>query len=516
MLDFLVARFLYRLSDLIKLFEGENYRSKAFFKAALAIDGYGKNLYDTYKKGELKSIPSIGSKIENYLIEILETGKLSALNELQGELPDSIFDIIDLPQLNYKIIKKIIDNGIYTLNDLKSLFTDNNEMQEMGFKKSEVQKILHSLNQHESNHGKFQLGHTFCIATEIVEWMKDQSSISRINVTGEVRVRDEQISVIHIILSVKNHVNIYPLLKQCHALFDVKTSDYKEFVAKSYLDIPVRISQAKEEYYYLELLKSTGPEGFVKRMLDGRPDYKTITFGCNSEHELFEKLDISYVIPEIRYRYVKGRIPTKNNIVSMDDFKGDLHIHTNWSDGLDSLENMVRKARDMGFKYLAVTDHSSSLKIANGLSVETLLRQVKIIRKMNQGFNDFKILAGAEVDIKKDGTLDYPDYVLAQLDFVIAAIHSGFSQPQDQMMKRINKALTNRFVNVFAHPTGRLLGKPGRIFEKRPEINIDFNEYNANKTIRGNINSNARFIVINSLLQIIVQINIINIYRINI
>ena len=477
MFDFLVARYFYRMSDLSKILNNESYRSKAFFKAALSIDGYGINTYNLYKNDELKKIPNVGRKIEKYIIEIFKTGSLSALKELQGDLPDSIFNIISLPQLNYKITRKIILNGIYNTDDLKLIVTTNiNELFYMGFKKSEINKIFKSLKKHDNDYGRFQYGHAFCIAGEIKNWLVAQKEVILCETTGGLRLRDEIITEIQILISTADTLEFFNTLKKCPSLNDITALKNNEFIAKSYLDIPVRITQVKENYFYYELLKSTGSKEFVNKILKVISAKKNLVAGCKSEREVFAKLNIPYVIPELRHSISSDDIFFEGNIINNGEYKGDLHVHTNWSDGIDSLEVMAEKAKTLGFKYIAICDHSHSLKVANGLSAEVLLKQIKHIRKLNTTFDDFKIIAGAEVDIKPDGTLDYPDYILAHLDFVVAAIHSSLTQPKEQMMKRLHKALTNQYVNVFAHPTGRLLGKPGRIFEKRPETNIDFKE----------------------------------------
>ncbi|NQS99730.1 MAG: PHP domain-containing protein, partial [Candidatus Omnitrophica bacterium] len=181
-----------------------------------------------------------------------------------------------------------------------------------------------------------------------------------------------------------------------------------------------------------------------------------------TEAEIFNKLKLPFIAPELREDRgeielgLEGKLP---KIIELKDLKGDLHLHSRWSDGEAEIEEVAKRARAKGYQYIAICDHSESLKIAGGLSEQRLEEQLKAIGKLNQKLKPFRILAGSEVDIKSDGSLDYPDKVLKQLDIVVAAIHTGFKQDQEHLTKRIIAAMENRYVNIIAHPTGRLIGQ---------------------------------------------------------
>jgi DNA polymerase (family 10) len=180
-----------------------------------------------------------------------------------------------------------------------------------------------------------------------------------------------------------------------------------------------------------------------------------------NEEEIYQILDLPFIVPELREDMgeieaaKENRLPT---LVELSQIKGDLHVHTTWSDGGNSIEEMLKAAQEMGYKYLAICDHSQSLKVAGGLSEDKLLEQIEKIKELNSKYKDFDILAGSEVDIKADGSMDYPDELLDKLDIVVAAVHTRFKMPRHEMTRRIIKAIQNPYVNILAHPTGRLLG----------------------------------------------------------
>jgi DNA polymerase (family 10) len=183
--------------------------------------------------------------------------------------------------------------------------------------------------------------------------------------------------------------------------------------------------------------------------------------GGENEEEIYQILNLPFIVPELREDRGEIEAAKENrlpNLVKLSQIKGDLHVHTTWSDGGNSIEEMLKAAQEMGYKYLAICDHSQSLKVAGGLSEDKLSEQIEKIKELNSKYKDFDILAGSEVDIKADGSLDYPDELLKKLDIVVAAIHTRFKMPRDEMTRRIIKAIQNPYVNILAHPTGILLG----------------------------------------------------------
>ncbi len=468
MFDFVIARFLYRFSSLISALEGENYRAKAFFKAALAVDGYGMDIYNVYKQKKLSSIPGIGIKIEKYIIEIIETNNLKDLRLLQDKLPDSIYDILDLTPLNNIIKQKIVANKIYNIVDLKS----NIKLKGI-FSKIEKEKISKAIDEYERECGKYQFAHADAIAKGIIDYLKQQKTINKCDIVGQLRRKEELVTDIEIVLSGQPQSTLPALLKKCPLIAKFKVGLDNKYEAIGDLDIPVYIYGVPQDFFYYNLFCLTGHSNFIADAVAKRELNPNFFKGCKSEEEVFERLNLSYVMPELRYKTYKG--VKKSNLISMADFKGDLHAHTNWSDGINSLEELVNKAKELDFDYIGISDHSISLRIGNGLSHDELIKQVEVIKKLNKKNKGFKILSAIEVEIKVDGSLDYPDYILDQLDYVIGAIHSGFNQSKEQMMKRLEKALSNKYINILAHPTGRLLGKPGKIFARRQGLNIDFN-----------------------------------------
>lgn len=413
MYDFEIAFYLYKMAKFQSIFLNSQYKAKAYYSAAMALDAYDHYVERMYNEHSLQKIPFVGKKIEKCIIEIIETGELLELKEYERKFGIEDYSLLLSYGLPDALLKKMIGlsvKSLYPLLDVKYFAVVRNE-----FKKSELKKISDVLEEFKKNKGKYLLSYGECLGEEIVNYLKEFMGMQYVEIGGEIADVNEKISSIEIYFNYSgNWEYLVRKLRRCSRLNNVRSKKFKEITGETKFGIPFLLKYI-EKY---SLKKNT-----------------------------------SYSIKR--------------------DIKGDLHSHSLWTDGIHSIEQMAQAAMDKRYDYLAITDHSFSMRIAHGLSESQALSQIQEIREFNK-HHKIKLLAGIEVDILFDGALDFSDEVLAQFDFVIAAVHSHLNQEPSVLKNRLEKALSNPYVNIFAHPTSRLLGRPGVLFcERNPyKINI--------------------------------------------
>lgn len=411
MFDFEIAFYLYKMAKIQKIFLNSMYKAKAYYSAALAVDAYSCYVAEMYKNNSLQKIPFVGKKIEKSIIEILETGNLQELREYEKRFDIKDYSLILSSGLSDILLKKLIDLSIKSVDDL----LDNKCVSKLeeSLTKSEFDKVQLFFNEYKKNQGKYLLAYGKCLGEELIKELKKIEGIDNAILGGEVSQYCEKISKIEIFFNYQGDWKALDYsVRKISGIAELRSNEFIDISGKTRFGIP-----------------------FVLKYCE-----------------------------DITQRDIGGRLS--------DYIKGDLHTHTLWTDGIHSIEEMGKAALDRNYEFLGITDHSSSMRIAHGLSESQALSQVQKIREYNRQ-NEFKILAGIEVDILSDGSLDYCDEVLEQFDFVIAAVHSHLEQESLSLYKRLEKALSNPYVNIFAHPTSRLLGRPGILFCERKPYNVE-------------------------------------------
>lgn len=462
MFDFEIARYLYRVAFLYNIFHDSAYKSRAYFKAALSIDGYSSAVTRLNKNDELRTLPHIGVSIEKNIKEILETGSLHLIHELLGDIPSDVFELYEHTNITERLLKKIFENKIYSFKDLK----DSVEKRASFFSDSDLEVFYQAIT-HYYTKLKFQYAHAIEIANELVDILKDKNLVENISVVGGLRRKEDLVSKVEIIYT--SDYSLDSLLKQIKKLASVVVeSTNKETILVKRFSIPFEITMVSKDEYYYQLAVMTGGKSYGEAVANIPHELKS---SFKTENEVLRKAGLKSLNPALRSDARKDYITASQKSV-VKRFNGDLHLHTDWSDGLHSIEQMRDMAIKMGYKYIAITDHSQSLK-PSGMSELDTLTQIKTIRELNKT-SKIPILSGIEVDILADGSLDLPENILREFDIVIASIHSHFNQSPFELMERISKALTNKHVNIFAHPTCRLLGRPGKISVQREELYYDF------------------------------------------
>lgn len=460
------------MSKLLSIYFDNKYKSRAYFKAAMALDSFGNYVEELYSKKNLKSLPGIGASIEKQIEEINETKKLQALIDLENSISLINYDLLFMQGISDKLLKKVIAANIKSIDELKQS-SENKSLLSAGFSNKEVSSIFQSIHQYQKITGKFLLPYALCLGQEIINYMAILPYVKNAEFTGECRLFSEKVANIDILCEIEGEEKeLFQYITKNQRLTDFAYED-RVISCKTTFGINVNIIFSPRNEFYAYLLQTTGPNSFSDTLLQNDNQIKKNSVYDN-EKDIFYDLGLSYILPEQR-SLIETDQTSPTNVVELNQIKGDLHLHSNWSDGLHTIEDIVEHAPDMHYEYIAITDHSKTLRIANGLSPTDAISQVRKIHEINM-YSKIKILAGIEVEILSDGTLDYSDEVLQEFDFVIAAIHSHMQQSRFELMGRLQKALSNKYVNILAHPTGRLLGKPGVLFSERNSMDIDFDQ----------------------------------------
>ncbi len=468
----IIIRTLEKIATYMEI-KGENpFKVSAFRKAAQALELDQRSLDEIEDVTKLKGI---GKGTGEVIAELLETGKSSVLEELQEEVPKGLIPLLKLQGMGGKKIAKLYKElGIDSAESLKQACVDHEIQKLPGFGPKSEEKILKELMDFESKPGRHPIWKTEEAVKFIEDILVGIEHISEFSVAGSYRRTKETSKDLDFIIatsepkSVKEKLLSALPVQETIASGDTKVSVTVEF--QDMIDIDFRLVAPKE--FVTALHHFTGSKDHNVRMRQlaksqqkkiseygvEQPDGSIMTF--ESEVEFYDHFGLPFIPPSVREdgREI-DRLAELPELVTLEDITTDLHMHTTWSDGAHSLPEMVEAVRSKGYSYMAVTDHSHYLKVANGLTPERLLEQNKEIRDLNEKYSDFDILSGTEMDILPDGTLDFDDEVLGQLDFVIASIHSSFQQPREQIMDRILTAMKNPLVDMIAHPTGRIVGQ---------------------------------------------------------
>lgn len=468
-----MVRLLEQIAIYMEL-KGENtFKVAAFRKAALSIETMETSLSDIV---DYTALPGIGKGTASVIDEYRTTGSSSVLNELKEEVPKGLIPLLQLPGLGGKKIAKLYKElSIVNAEDLKDA-CENGKVQGLsGFGKKTEEKILSALQNVGSRPDRLPLAYMLPIAESIETELKKMDDVIQFSRAGSIRRMRETIKDLDFIIATNNPVSVKEQLLQLTPIKEVVGAGNTKVSITLELDYDVSVDfrMVKPAEFATTLHHFTGSkEHNVKmRQLAKERGEKISEYGVentetgeiktfSTEEDFYHYFELPYIAPEMREdgREVED-YKEDMNIVSIEDIKGDLHMHTTWSDGAFSLEEMIEANRKLGYEYMAITDHSQYLKVANGLSPEKLREQIKEIKRLNDQYEDITILAGVEMDILPDGSLDYEDDLMEELDIVIASIHSSFSQPKEKIMERLKTAIQNKHVDIIAHPTGRKIGK---------------------------------------------------------
>ncbi|WP_439740879.1 DNA polymerase/3'-5' exonuclease PolX [Bacillus pseudomycoides] len=466
-----------KLLETIGLFmelKGANpFKISAFRKAAAALESDDRSLSEIE---DFTKIPGIGKGTAAVIQEYIEAGTSEVLEELEKEVPSSLLPLLKLPGLGGKKVAKLYKElGIIDMETLQRACEENKVQALAGFGKKTEEKILEAIAQVGSRPERLPIAMVLPIAGEIEEKLSNIQEIVRFSRAGSLRRVRETVKDLDFIIATAEPAAVREHLLQFDNMIEVIASgDTKVSVRLQYeYDISIDFRLVKPEEFITTLHHFTGSKDHNVRMRQIAKDKgeKISEYGVENletgevktfetEEAFFAHFGLPFIPPEVREDGKEVElIKEYPNLIQFSDIQGDLHMHTTWSDGAFSIEEMVQACRGRGYKFMAITDHSQYLKVANGLTKERLREQGREIERINEKYPDITILRGIEMDILPDATLDFDDEVLAELDYVIGAIHSSFSQDRETIMKRWRTAIENKHVTMIAHPTGRLLGR---------------------------------------------------------
>jgi DNA polymerase (family 10) len=481
-----IADILEQIAALLEL-KGENpFKIRAYTNAARAIETFGGNVPNFQDEEAVAKIPGIGKSIALKIKEVAATGSLKYLEELSAEFPSGIMELFSLSGLGAKKIRALYDQlGISSIEQLQKACEEGRVAELPGFGQTTQQKLCDAIAKRAAHAGAFQFGQVAAEAETLRADLAAQPDALQADIAGSYRRRKEIVHDLDLLVATKNPEAITKFFVS-HALVEsviaqgptkssvrlrsgvqcdlrvVSTAEYPfalaYFTGNKEHNIELRSRALKRGWTLNEYrLAPLPPDPKAKRKIRPKKIPKV-----RDEAELYQSVDLDFIPPELRENWGEFEAAEKHSIpklIEKENLRGTFHCHTTASDGHNSLEEMAEAAQALGLEYLGIADHSRSQIQAHGLDEKKLLAQVAAIRKLNKKFDGFCLFAGVECDILRDGTLDFPDEVLSQLDFVVASVHSAFGLSEADMTRRMVRAMGNPFVTMLAHPTGRLLLK---------------------------------------------------------
>jgi len=472
-----VAKVFQDIADLLEL-KGENqFKIRAYQRVVRSIEHLPVEVEQLVAEDKLKEVPGVGEAITKKITELVTTGHLGYYEELKADFPEGISTLLDIPSIGPKTAMLLSSElGIRSVDELEAAITGGKvaSLPRMGDKITE--NILRHIQALRRKDQRIPIGEALPVVDEILSRLGQVPGVRNLAPAGSLRRFRETVGDIDLMGTADNASEIIqtfvslPQVREILASGTTKAS----VVVSGGLQVDLRIVEHDCFGSLLQYFTGSKQHNINLRERAHRMGLKLSEYGITNlatgelekfatEEAFYERQGLEFIPPELRegqQEVERAERGTISKLVELSDIKGDLHVHTNWSDGHDSIEAMALAARDLGYQYLGISDHSGGRGIAHGLDAERLKQQIAEIKELNQRISGIHILSGIEVDIRADGSLDMPDELLAELDIVTAAVHSSMNQSQEQMTRRIIRAIENPNVDVLAHPTSRLL--PGR------------------------------------------------------
>jgi DNA polymerase (family 10) len=474
-----MADVLEEIALLLELKDENPFKVRAYRQGAETVRGFDGDIVDLAARDELHGIKGIGEALRDKLHELATTGSLQFHQDLRAEFPPGLFELFELQGLGPKKVKALHEAlGISSVERLKEACEHGKVATLPGFGEKTQAKILEAIALHEKSSGLFLLGAISPLANDMLDTLRTHPEISRVTVAGSFRRAKETVHDLDFLVATKEpklvceDFTTLPQVESVIACGETKASvrlkngiqcDLRAVSNTQYPFALLYFTGSKEHNVALRSLALKQGLSLNEYGFSAAKDTQTaIPSNLHEERDIYQFLGLRYIEPELREN--RGEIEaaaddTLPRLIELDNLRGTFHSHTTASDGIHTLEEMADEAMDLGMQYLGISDHSKSTAIANGLDEERLTRQIAAIRALNEGFTGFRLFAGSEVDILKDGSLDFDDAMLAQLDFCVASVHAQFNLPEDEMTRRICRAMENEHVTMLGHLTGRMLLK---------------------------------------------------------
>jgi DNA polymerase (family X) len=483
-----LAKIFYKIAGFLEIKDVE-FKPQAYEKAAIILENLEEDVNDIYNKGGKKAlieVSGIGRSMAEKIEEYLKTGGIDYYRKLKKEIPVDVDELTRIEGIGPKTVKALYKKlKIKNIEDLEKAVREHKVAPLFGFGERTEQNILEGIIFLKRSKGRFLLGEILPKVKEIENKLRELEEVDKISVAGSVRRKKETIGDVDFLIATKKPGKIMDFFVSFPGTVKIwsKGKTKSSIRMKEGFDVDLRIVNKKSYGSVLQYFTGAKDHNIATRRVAIKKGLKLNEYGVFrgekmiagwSEKGVYKKLGLDWIEPELREdrgeveAAGKGKLP---NLVKLEDIRGDLHCHSDWSGGDNSIREMARVAIERGYDYLGISDHTKFLRIENGLNEKQLFEQRKEIDKLNVIFkkDDFKILQGAEVNILRDGSLDINNNALSQLDYVIAGIHSAFKITKEEMTERIIRAMKNPYVKIISHPTGRII-------KKRDQYDIDFDK----------------------------------------
>lgn len=470
-----VADIFNRVANLLEIGEANRFRVRSYRNAARTLSSLSRSVSDMVAEEEdLTRLSGIGKDLAAKIVEIVDTGRLRQLEKLEKRRPAGLNDLMRIPGLGPKRVAALHRSlGVTGLEDLRAAAEQDKIRDLEGFGRKTEQSILEALEAAPDGDERIPLREAEQRAATLVEYLKASKGVKKITVAGSFRRRKESVGDLDILVACKKNADV---MRRFTGYDDVRKvvargKTRSTVVLKSGLQVDVRVLPEVGYGAGLHYFTGSKAHNIAVRKRGVKKKLKVNEYGVfkgkkrvagRRENEVYNIVGLDYIEPELREdtgeieAAERGRLP---ELVRLKDIRGDLHAHTKETDGQDTLEDMARAAKDIGYEYLAITEHSKRVTMTKGLDAKKLADHIERIDHLNKKLDNFRLLKGIEVDILEDGSLDLPDEILKELDLRVCAVHYGQNLSRKKQTQRILKAMRNPNFNILAHPTGRLVGK---------------------------------------------------------
>ncbi|MFH1501459.1 MAG: DNA polymerase/3'-5' exonuclease PolX [Candidatus Eisenbacteria bacterium] len=461
------------LADVLEIKGANAFRVNAYRRASRVVESLSADVAQLAESGELRDIPGIGDGIASLMEEFVESGTMSVLESERKTIPRGLVELLSVPGLGPKTIGLLWSElNVRSLSGLKRALRGGKILDLPGMGAKKVENLRAGVVAYESRSGRLTLGVVLPIARGLIDALADLPEVREIEQAGSVRRFRETIGDIDVLVASTKPEAVVRAFTELPSVEEVLAAGATKASVRVSGALQVDLRVVDPASWGAALVYFTGSADHNVRLrglaqdLGMKLNEYALTKGdrrvaARTEEGVYGKLGLQFIPPELREdrgevdAALEGELP---ELIELEDVRGDLHVHSDWSDGHASIEEMARASKHRGYRYMSVNDHSRSLGVAHGLTPERLERQMSEIDDINGRVKGFTVLKGTEVDILSDGSLDLPDELLERLDVVVASIHSGFSQSSDRITARMVSAIENPHVDVIGHPTGRLLG----------------------------------------------------------
>jgi DNA polymerase (family 10) len=467
------------IGDILEIKGEPPYRYNAYRTAARSVANATERLESLFEQGRLRQLPGVGGALESRIVEYLSTGRMESHEQVRRDFPIALASLLEIPGLGPGRARAVYQElGVSTLTDLEAAARSGRLQDVPGFGRKAVDSLLANLERLKQRSTRGLLSDAWLAFHQVREAVGETSDADRIAVVGSVRRMQDSVGGLDLLAGRDTPEEADGLIQAVVGLPNLvqvidRSSD--EVTVQLYGGLEVRLNVVPRAAWGSALVWYTGARAHVARLeaLARARGWTLTSLGLEDdatgkllererETAVYERLGLPWIPPELREdegEIEAGLAGSLPRLVELSDIKGDLHTHTNWTDGTQPLEEMAKAAKAKGYQYMALTDHTQNLAMTRGLTPERLEEERALVKRVNQKLAPFVVLLGTEMDILMDGQLDFSDDVLASLDYVSASVHTGFRQPREVMTARMRRAISNPLVNTLNHPHGRKIGR---------------------------------------------------------